>query len=235
MSTTNSIAFFAGIMACGASLASAQDTVTTPIQNWSYQRHSSTATEGYLRGAASVVQATGQKNYLDSIALVNFREAQRRAIENNKLYVQSYLDNKEAIRQYRKRYAAVPPTMEAWAAVVENSMPDRMTPEQYNPDTGRLTWPHILRTDEYAAMRDRIDILLLERTPENSGDGSPSQRELATLIDGMKYILRTNLNTVTSSQYVAARSFLESFDYEMKFPMPDIAAASRATGSVAIN
>lgn len=196
-----------------------QDIGVAPIYNWSYVGHSSTAGEGYLRGAASVIQSAGQANYLNSVAAVNFQEANRRRIENHHVYVRNYFENKEINRQYRLKYASSPPTKEQWAEVTQAALPDRLTPEQYDAATGKLVWPHILRTDEYAAFRERIDELFASRTPDNSGDGSPSQRELATLIDGMALLLKSNIDSVTASQYGAAKWFLRSLDYEAQLPL----------------
>ncbi len=208
-------------------IAQAQPVIATPTNSWSYLGHSSTPTEGYLRGTAQVVAAAGQKNYLDSIALVNFQEARRRAIENSKLYVKTFIENKEALRDYRKRYAPVPPTKEEWDQLVAASLPDRLTSAQYDPQTGKVTWPHILRMDEFTAIRTRIDTLLTKRSPADSGDGSPTQRELATLIDGLQQLLKSKVFDFTVGQYGSAQAFLKSLDYEMTFEMDNIAASSK--------
>lgn len=207
------------VTSVAGSVTLAQTAVTTPINNWSYQRHSSTATEGFLRGTATVIQATGQKNYLDSIANVNHQEAQRRRIENSNLYVKTYFENKEINRQYRAKYASAPPTKERWARITAAALPDRLTESQYDPTTGKLVWPHILRDEEYTAFRNRIDELFASRSPDSSGDGSPSQREIANLIDGMKMLLKTNIETVSLSQYGNAKMFLLSLDYEAQLPL----------------
>ena len=57
------------------------------------------------------------------------------------------------------------------------------------------------------------------RTVDNSGDGSPSQRQLASLIDVMEQILLSNIDSLSSSQYGAAKSFLVSLDYEGLQPL----------------
>lgn len=217
---------FIVVVTAGSFAAAQNNAVTTPINNWSYLRHSSTATEGYLRGQAAVVQAVGQTNYMNSVAAVNFQEASRRAIENKNLYVKKYFENKEINRQYREKYAPVPPTKEQWDRITQAALPDRLTAENYDPTTGALIWPHILRTEQYTAFRARIDELVSNRTPENSGDGSVSQRELAELIDGMQLLLKTNINTVSTSQYGAAKWFLMSLDYEAQLPMAGIPVAT---------
>ncbi len=210
-----------------SSLAVAQnEVVSTPINNWSYLRHSSTAGEGYLRGAATVIQAAGQANYLNSIAATNYQEANRRLIENRNLYVRKYFENQDINRQYREKYSPVAPTKEEWQRVTEASLPDRLTADQYDSITGKLVWPHVLRTNEYKAIRERIDVLFSNRTPDNSGNGSPSQRELATLIDSMKMLFKDNIHTVSASQYATAKWFLLSVEYEAQLPLQGVPFAT---------
>ncbi|MCC7334295.1 MAG: hypothetical protein IT422_04340 [Pirellulaceae bacterium] len=211
-----------------ASLAFAQGGAVTapPIVNWSYVGHSSTAGEGYLRGSAAVIQSAGQANYLNSIAAVNYQEATRKLIENHDLYVRNAIQSREMVHEFRERYRPSAPTPEEWQRVTEASLPDRLTSDQFDPITGKLIWPHILRTEEYRAFRERVDAIVSNRTPDNSGNGSPSQRELASLIDGMKMLLKSNINTVTLSQYASAKWFLKSVDYEAQFPLQSLPATT---------
>lgn len=212
-----------GLGCWSSSMATAQVAAPIPvINNWSYLGHSSTFEEGYLRGTAAAIEAVGQTNYFNSLAAVNLQEANRMRIENQNLYVRKVLENRELNAQYRARYASVAPSKEEWQRVTEAALPDRLTPEQYDPSTGRLVWPHILRTEQYQAFRDRIDQLFASRTPDNSGNGSPAQRELATLIDGMKFLLKNNIDNVSASQYASAKWFLLSLDYEAELPMQAI-------------
>lgn len=224
MSVTKTLTIAFGLLVAVGSTASAQ--VAVPINNWSYQRHASTAAEGYLRGSASVITAVGQKNYLDSVAAVNYQEALRRSIENSGLRVKTYFENKEINRAYREKYRELPPTKDQWARIIEASLPDKLTDEQVDPTTGKLIWPHILRTNEYAAFRNRIDQLWNSRTPDNSGDGSPFQIELNELVDGMKLLLKSNVKTLSSTQYTGARFFLLSVEYEALMPMAQPATPS---------
>lgn len=215
----------------GDPAAAAVGPVAPPIVNWSYVGHSSTLQEGYLRGAAAAIQSVGQANYLNSIAAVNLQEATRQAIENQNTYIRNTLENRELIQQYRERYRPRAPTKEEWQRVTEASLPDRLTPDQLDPITGQLVWPHILRTDEYRAFRERVDVLFSNRTPDNSGDGSPSQRELASLIDAMKMLLKSNIKTVTLSQYSSAKWFLRSLDYEAQLPLQNLPAVNEVSAT----
>lgn len=205
--------------AAGSASAQNNGVALAPISNWNYQHHSSTFEEGYMQGAASVLQAAGQANYANSLAAVNFQEAYRRQLENSRLYVQVFLERREMVRQYLDRYGDHPPTKEQLERVAKNSLPDRLSSDEYDPATGKLVWPHILRDEAYAPFRKKIDELMASRTPENSGDGSPWQRELHQLIDGMKRVLKQNIYIVTSAQYARAKWFLVSLDYEGTMPL----------------
>lgn len=222
-----------GLIVTFGSLAWGQ-AVVTPINNWSYQHHASTAAEGFLNGEARVIEAIGQANYLNSVAAVNFQEAQGKWIDNRKKYVTTYYENKVYSKEMRDRYAKKPPTKEVWDKIVANSLPDQLTPQEYDRGTGKVTWPHILRTNEYDAFRNRIDELMSKRSAENDGDGSPFQREIASLVDAMKMLLKNNINTVTDSQYADAKAFLRSLDYEVKL-MRSSPAASDPSTSASIN
>lgn len=222
-------------LTAAASSASAQNNgvALAPITNWSYGHHSSTFEEGYMQGAASVLQASGQANYANSLAAVNFQEAYRRQLENSRLYVQVFLERREMVRQYLDRYGDHPPTKEQLERIAKNALPDRLTADEYDLSTGKLVWPHILRDDAYAPFRKKIDELMASRTPENSGDGSPWQRELHQLIDGMKRVLKQNIDTVTAQQYARSKWFLVSLDYEGTLPLSQAKAQPVVAGEQA--
>ena len=207
-----------GSMLGATAFGQSNSVATAPIYNWSYYRHASTPTEGYLRGQASIISSVGQTNYTNSLAAVNFQEAYRRQLENSRLYVQTFFERRELARQYYEKYNPIPPTKEQWARITEASLPDRLTKDQYDPVTGRLVWPHILRTEEYAALRNRVDELMASRSPENSGDGSPSHKELSQLVDALKRLLKDNIDEVTPQQYANAKWFLLSLGYEAELP-----------------
>ena len=212
------------LVLAGNSLA--QNVALAPINNWSYYNHASTAEEGFLRGQAAAVQAVGQANYMQSLAAVNYAEAARLRIENNRLYVKTTLSNREEVQSYRERYARRPITKEQWQEFSKRALPDRLTSDQYS--NGKLVWPHILRMEEYSPLRKRLDVLVAGRSVEDSGDGSPSQREISSLIDTVKVLLRENIDTLSSSQYGNSKWFLICLDYEMKHPLTTVDASQPA-------
>lgn len=236
---TTILAFVSALSVATFAQAQQGAVAMAPISNWNYQHHASTFEEGYFRGAASVIQADGQANYTNSLAAVNFQEAYRRQLENSRLYVQVFLERREMVRQYLDRYGDHPPTRETLERVAKTALPDRLTADEYDPVTGKLVWPHILRDEAYGPFRQRVDDLMASRTPDNMGDGSPWQRELHQLVDGMQRLLRQNIDTVTSQQYARAKWFLISLNYEgmltpaaAKLVATDAAAVAGPSGAV---
>jgi hypothetical protein len=206
-----------------------------PIYNWSYNHRATTVDQGYMLGAAAVNQSIGQTNYANSMAAVNFAEAQRRQLENSRLYVQVLLERREMVRQYLSRYGNRPPSREQIERVSHAALPDRLSPEQFDADTGRLVWPHVLRDEAYAPFREHVDQLIAMRTPEASGDGGPWQRELSQAVDSMKRLLKQNIDTVTPQQYANAKWFLISLDYEGRMnPAAQAAAAEAGAPAVGV-
>jgi hypothetical protein len=212
---------------CGQDIA-----VAAPIQNWSYQHHSSTLTEGYLRGQAMAISAAGEFNYFTSLAAVNQQEAFRRALENQQLYLKTYIQMKEMRRDYWEKYGPRPPSPEARKRINESRLPDRLSDSQFDRSTGRLYWPHVLRQSAYDSLRERVNELFAARTVDTSGDGSPNEREIAQVVDAMRKLLKTNIDRVTPQQYVNAATFLASVAFEAKQTSAQVPAPAAAPAPV---
>src|SRR5690606_15137586 len=64
--------------------------VRYPDSGSTFLRHSSTAAEGAMRGAAAYVRAAGAANLDHSLAAMNYQEAVRRSLENTLKYAETY-------------------------------------------------------------------------------------------------------------------------------------------------
>ncbi|MEQ1829266.1 MAG: hypothetical protein ABL921_25100, partial [Pirellula sp.] len=193
--------------------------IAYPINNWSYQRHSSTAAEGAMRGQAAVLSAAGQTVYLDSLASINYAEAFKRAIENSVAITQAYYDRREIREEYLKKYGPKPFVGEARRKAIEYYLPKRLSDSEFDASSGRLNWPHVLRQEQFAAIVSQIDKTFAARTFENSGDGSSTHRTLSQLCNAMNGILRENISAVTADQYIASKEFIRSVELEARTPV----------------
>ncbi len=226
------IVLFAG----GAVLAQGP-AIAYPSNNWSFTHHSSTAAEGALRGHASVLNALGELYYLNSLAAVNYQEAQRRAIDNSVAYTKAYFEKREMQEEFLRRYGRKPLVGEARKKYIAYYMPKKLTATEFNAETGQITWPHILRQSQYAPIKSEIDNLFATRNKDNSGDGSSTQLQISQMVKSLTSLLRENIDTMSSEQYMHALEFLRSVDAEAKNTVavshPDAAVSVPVTeGSV---
>lgn len=215
------LAGVAATAALDAAPVSAQGpAIAYPNNNWSYTDHSSTYEEGVLNGQASFVRAYGELTYLQSIALVNFQEAQRRAIENSVAYTKAYMDKKEMQDEYLKRYRRKAFTGEARKKMVDYYRPKKLSATQFNPETGKIYWPHILQQSQYTPIRNEIENIFANRTYETSGNGSESQLQIKRLVKTFAALVRENIHNMSADQYIEVQEFLRSVDAEAKLVSP---------------
>jgi hypothetical protein len=217
MSTTFKLTLL-GLCGVGlCSLASAQEPVIfQPVYGWSYLDRASTPVEGWFRGRAMAMQAAGQADYYQSLAAINYQQAFEKSLENRKRATEVYFTRKEMAKNYEEKYSKKPPTEEDSKRFAKMLVPPRLTPEQFDPSSGKLQWPHVLRRSSYDPVREKIDRLMQSRTVDDSGDGSPSHTKIRQLVEVMKELLKENMSDVTPQQYANAKGFLVSLEYEAR-------------------
>jgi hypothetical protein len=190
--------------------------IAAPVSNWEFIDHSSTFGEGIQRGYANVLRGAGELVYMDSLAAVNYQEAYKRALENRVAYTKAALDIKAMRTEYRERYGSKPFVGEARRKAIESYLPKKLSASEFNSRTNQLTWPHILRQEEYAPLRVSIDKLFATRTADNSGDGSPSHLETVKLTKMLAALLRENVNSMSIEQYIYASEYIRSVELEAR-------------------
>lgn len=190
--------------------------IAQPIANWSYTNHSSTLVEGSLRGQAAVIGSLGQTVYLDSLAAVNYAEAYKRAIENSVAVTKAYYERREIREEYNQKYGPKAFVGEARKKFIEYYAPKRLSAQEFDLEHGKLTWPHILRQERFAPVKDQIDLVFTTRVSSNSGDGSKTHRDVLQLCTALAGLLRENIGTMTSDQYINALEFIRSVELEAK-------------------
>jgi len=181
------------------------------------QHHASTFEEGYLRGWADVTRAAGEYNHNSSLANIYQQEANRRAILNKRLYTQTYFEIKEVNRQAREKTRGKRVTQQQVTKFNQSRLPARLTAHEYHIATRNLRWPPVLKDDLFAPERTAIDKAMGARTPDDSGLGTASQREIKQLAIKIEDKIRDLGNQLSSSERIAARKFLKSLAYEAQF------------------
>lgn len=235
---TGSVALTGISTLTGASVASAQDApaqgvpqlqavnpgyapaVRLPDNGFSFLHHSSTAAEGYFRGAGSYVRAVGDANLSNSLANLNNQEAYRRALENTLKYAETYYAKRDLWFDYQERNSRPPLTMEERTRLAAEAGADRLSSEHYDTNTGKVMWPVLLQAQVLQPYRDGIDDALANRSLTENGLGSRTYEVVRANTAAMQDILDRYRKDIPSYLYVNSTKFLESVLFEARFAPP---------------
>jgi hypothetical protein len=176
--------------------------------------HASTEAEGVLRGGADFLRAIGEGNYYNSLGLVNTQEAWSRAIDNKQKAVETYFQIKQINRAAREAARPQPLTFTQYAKLAKQEAPERLGDADYNRVMGRLSWPAVLTSDDFAAERSALDQVFVGRKAQDVGVSTDFHREVRELTSAMAAKLRSRIDTMSPMEYIAAKKFLTSVTFE---------------------
>ena len=125
--------------------------------------HASTYEEGFQRGMADVIRSRGLANLLNSEAAINTEEARSAYIDNRAKWTQTYFEMRQMNRQYRQAERGPRPSAEDIYRYSKERLPDRLSPTELDPVSGAIEWPAILRGEEFAADREKMEELFAAR------------------------------------------------------------------------
>jgi hypothetical protein len=183
--------------------------------------HSSTAGGDYLRGGAQVISATGQAVKNLSEAMVNAQVARDLSIDNNYKYAETYWKGRRMWKDERNYERGQPLSTDQLVQISRAAAPERLTPRELNPNNNDINWPAALRRPEFDTLRALVQAKFDGRTVSNTGIGSETEAAVTRLAKAMQAELQAQLPTMTTNEYIVAKSFLRSLPYETRF-MPAI-------------
>lgn len=179
-----------------------------------YGSHASTEAEGVLRGGADFIRAIGEGNYYNSLGLVNTQEAWSRAIDNKQKAVETYFQIKQINRAAREAARSQPLTYTQYAKLAKQEAPERLDEADYNRVLGRLSWPAVLASSDFAAERAALDQMFAGRKAQDVGVSTNFHRDVREVTAVMQEKLRNRLDTMSPMEYIAAKKFLTSVQFE---------------------
>jgi hypothetical protein len=148
--------------------------------------NASTAGEGYQRGMASVISASGEASLNASQARINNQDAYSMAIDNSVKSVNAFWEKKDiySARQ-QEEFAKIGAKR---AAYMERHGLGYLTPQEFDRTTGVITWPAILKQKEFDPYRNKLDELFHARayngalTGEQYMEAASASKEWRALI-----------------------------------------------------
>jgi hypothetical protein len=173
-------------------------------------------------GLGQFARGLGEGNYYNALAARESQEARALAIANHQMAVTNWLNRRNA---HRERVRAERMGPEQIARVAKANQPDRLTVAQFEPATGKLTWPAALMGEEFAKARAAVEQAFAERTSRDAGGQSQFYVLIRQITEEMLAALATKLPEMSPMEYMAGRNFLVGLKYEALAPAAATAPA----------
>ena len=181
---------------------------------WGGYHHASTAEEGMARGMADFTRSAGMANLMNSEAAINYQDAQKKYLENRVYGTDAYFDMRKMNREAREAERGPRPTQDDLIRYAKARAPSKLSVSDFDPFSGQISWPPLLRDDTFAADRQALENLFGQRA--SAGQLSASQRaEVRQAAQDMQQTLKSNINLYSPQDYVQAKQFIESLSYEL--------------------
>jgi hypothetical protein len=174
--------------------------------------NASTAGEGYSRGLGNVISAKGDYNLNTSEAAINMTQAQSNEIQNRQQWTNAYFDMRKVNRANRAEERGRQPTMEDAVRYAQAGKPKRLSPSEMDNVTGKITWPRLLRTEQFEDDRAKLDELFEKRA--RYGITFEDQMALRQATNDMVAALKVKIRDLPPYDYANSKRFLESLAYE---------------------
>lgn len=173
-------------------------------------------------GLGEFARGLGEGNYYNALAARAYQEARALAIANHQTAVTNWLNRRDA---HRERVRAERMSPEQIARVARANQPDRLTAAQYEPATGKLTWPAALMGEEFAKARAAIEEAFARRTSRDAGGQSQFYAGIRLATEEMLAALAAKLPEMSPMEYMAGKKFLVGLKYEALAPAAPTALA----------
>jgi hypothetical protein len=170
-----------------------------------------------LYGMGKLAHGVGDYNLNTARAIREIEEARARNIQNHKLAVETWFDLKRQNKQFRADELR-PLTPEQVSRIIEMQRPDRLTIAQYNPITGKLSWPAALLGAAFASEREALEHGFGTRTSRDSGPQSKFHLMVRQTTESMLAKLRDRIDLFSPNEFITAKKFLVGLRYEAQTP-----------------
>lgn len=175
----------------------------------------STVEEGMARGAADMIRSAGEANLLNSQAAQGYESARSQNLDNRVKYAETYFAKRRMNQEFRDAKREPPPTQEQLFRRSEAGKPKRLSPGEFDPVSGRITWPLLFKSQTFDEDRTAMEALFTEMatTERLSFDQYQQIRELG---ERMQKGLNDMIKDVPPRDHIKATSFLTSLLYEAR-------------------
>lgn len=180
---------------------------------WRGGYHASTVAEGYQRGMADVVRSAGAANLMESAAAQNLQEAESRALDNRLKTTETYFENRKMNKAYRAELKTPSLSREAMYRIARDAAPKRLSPAEFDPVTGELSFPLVLQDPVFNESNQKLQELFRERS-QGGARGLKAMQQIDATTKQVRAELASRIRLYPSSAYLEAQNFLRSLAFE---------------------
>ena len=166
----------------------------------------------WMQGMASVISAQGNYNLATSAAAVNLTQAEKQDIQNRQQATNAYFAMQQTNRAATAAKRSPRLSEEQLVRIAAQAAPKALDANDVNPVSGQVNWPSVLQDDMFN--KDRVLVeQLLARQMSQGRLGIAEHEQLGDAIERMAATLKSQINSVPTQQYIAAKNFLKSLMY----------------------
>jgi hypothetical protein len=178
----------------------------------------STAAGSYLGGLGEAIRAQGQYNLMSSQAAINLQEADRRAMENQINWTNTYFEKRRINQAYKDANRGPRPSHSDWVRLAQDNAPKRLQSNSLDSITGQIIWPPALQAEIFAQDRANLEALFAQRASTDGAVGLDTYNKIRTSVDATLEKLKGQIRNIDTRNYLEARTFLTGLAREADFP-----------------
>lgn len=169
-----------------------------------------TAASAAAMGYAQILRAQSQANLTNSQAAINWEKAKTLEIQNRLLWTETYFKMRETNHEARLREEGPRVTGDQAIAMAKEFAPRKLAPHEFDPVTGRITYPEVLRDPVYDSLRHDIDGFFAERARTGGSIDFYERQHVRTILTLLHDELRRHVGDYDAQEYGHAATFIES-------------------------
>ena len=159
-------------------------------------------------------------NILDgSKAFINAQTAQAMAFDNRLRGIETFFEGRRINKAARALEDGPRPTLEQVIKYSKLRLPRKLTDDQLDPNTGKITWPYVLTDSIYLEEEQVLQGHFHDRVEEGGSIGFEQGEEVNGSVARITDLMKENVSKYASGKYGEARSFMESLRYEFYLPV----------------
>lgn len=177
-----------------------------------WQGKAATAEESVARGLSDVISSAGMANLYHSEAAINYTQARSNQLDNAVKQTSTYYQRKQMYKDYHQRPK---PTPERLFRLAQQGIPEKLSPSELDPITGKINWPIVLQDEPFNEMRAKMDELFKERAANQGQLPTKSFMELQSVGRSLQNELKKHVKDYPPMNYMNAKGFVDSLLYDV--------------------